>query len=490
MNNTQTAYWIVPLGISVDDFDFTWRPDPHDPPFIHQFGTQWQKTGGPRFVVPGATNIKYVDTLHVEKIAIDDNWRRVRDVKFDLTWHPDANDPPYIHQFYDQFGDLGPRYIVAGATEIKYHSDLVAKKLDMTKWEIPSNLDISGFDFWWQPPEYEDQPYIYQFGTQHQRTGGPRYIVPGATDIKYIDGMVDKALPSMDNWQIPDGISDIDFDFSWHPGHTDLSYRHIFKITSAVTSETVEIVYQLPDAVADKHHTELTGTFKYKILDIVFVSNGETGAEERYQRLCEIAGRAVKRVSGVMGRENALRQAATISETAWFYCFPGKLSVDENFDFDWHPRLLDEPKHYIFYATNPVNGLEYGHMAAVCYNRQLVLETVDYGLDFTMSKLHDIVPITSGIARYNSDRIMTWRTAFREVIKLTANPTEENQVRLETWLSTATGDFAHWSLQGARDGVDYYRQVNGNHKELMRTFHWDWLSEHFEQLYPKLLTTE
>jgi hypothetical protein len=254
--------------------------------------------------------------------------------------------------------------------------------------------------------------------------------------------------------------------------------------------ETVEIVYQLPDAVADKHHAELTGTFKYKILDIVFVSNGETGAEERYQRLCKIAGRAVKRVSGVTGRENALRQAATISETAWFYCFPGKLSVDENFDFDWHPRLLDEPKHYIFYATNPVNGLEYGHMAAVCYNRQLVLETVDYGLDFTMSKLHDIVPITSGIAQYNSDRIMTWRTAFREVIKLTANPTEENQVRLETWLTTATGDFAHWSLQGARDGVDYYQQVNGNHKELMRTFHWDWLSEHFEQLYPKLLTNE
>jgi hypothetical protein len=107
-----------------------------------------------------------------------------------------------------------------------------------------------------------------------------------------------------------------------------------------------------------------------------------------------------------------------------------------------------------------------------------------------MSKLHDIVPITSGIAQYNSDRIMTWRTAFREVIKLTANPTEENQVRLETWLTTATGDFAHWSLQGARDGVDYYQQVNGNHKELMRTFHWDWLSEHFEQLYPKLLTNE
>jgi hypothetical protein len=97
-----------------------------------------------------------------------------------------------------------------------------------------------------------------------------------------------------------------------------------------------------------------------------------------------------------------------------------------------------------------------------------------------MSKPHDIVPILSGIAEYNSDPVMTWRTAFREAIKLKADGSVESMDRLYCWLSEANGTYAEWSIQGAKDGVEYYDSVAGNHSELMKTFSWSWLEQHYE----------
>jgi hypothetical protein len=50
-----------------------------------------------------------------------------------------------------------------------------------------------------------------------------------------------------------------------------------------------------------------------------------------------------------------------------------KLEVSSMFDWSWQPDRLQEPKHYIFHALNPVNGLEYGHQAMIAYNKKLVL---------------------------------------------------------------------------------------------------------------------
>mgnify|MGYP003353384954 CR=1 FL=1 len=84
-------------------------------------------------------------------------------------------------------------------------------------WEIPDNLDTTGFDFDWRPSP-QDRPYIHQFGTQWQKTGGPKYISSGATKdspVKYIDTRILKAkrLPNPNNpcWQVLDKIKDFDF---------------------------------------------------------------------------------------------------------------------------------------------------------------------------------------------------------------------------------------------------------------------------------------
>jgi hypothetical protein len=351
-------------------------------------------------------------------------------------------------------------------------------------WEVPDNIDTTDFDFTWRPDVYEEE-YIHQFGTQWQKTGGPRLVVAGATKIKYQDFQRARALPDMSKWKLPrmTGIDRIDFDYSWHPDDTDEMFNYVFGDQQGTAEESKIIQYTRQHGAEIKFVDKPVANVVYTPLDIIFLSNGETDEQLRYDRLCKVASRPVKWIKGINGRENALREAARQSSTKWFFLFPGKLWADENFDFDFQPIRYHDIKHYIFYAKNPLNGLEYGHQAAVCYNQRLVLETLDYGLDFTMSKAHDIIPVLSGIAQYNSDITMTWRTAFREVIKLKAEDSDESRKRLQIWLTEARGQHCEWSIIGAQDGIAYYNSVNGEHSELMKSFSWQWLDEYFTSRY-------
>jgi hypothetical protein len=157
-----------------------------------------------------------------------------------------------------------------------------------------------------------------------------------------------------------------------------------------------------------------------------------------------------------------------------------KLEVVE-FDWRWMPDYFQEPKHYIFNSHNPVNGLEYGHQGVIAYNKRLVLENNEPGIDFTLSQPHESVPILSGIAHFDQDSWMTWRTAFREVVKLkhsmATQPTVETEHRLNVWLTKAEGNFAEYCLAGACDAVEYYDQVAGDYELLKLSFDWAFLKD-------------
>ena len=221
--------------------------------------------------------------------------------------------------------------------------------------------------------------------------------------------------------------------------------------------------------------------------DIIYISNGEPEAESWYTHLAQTCGRTVKRVIDVDGRSAAYKAAAELSTTPWFFAVFAKLEVIQEFDWTWQPDWLQEPKHYIFNSRNPVNGLEYGHMGVIAYNRQLVLATDNPGLDFTLSKAHAVIPRLSAVAHYNTTPELTWRTAFREVIKLKDDIEKtgsvESDYRLDTWLTRADGDYAEFSLLGAADAVDYYNKVNGDYTELMRSYEWSWLREYYSSRY-------
>ena len=260
----ETDRWSIPKNIDVSDFDFTWRPDPLEPPQIYQFGTQWQKTNGPTYTYPGATVVKYMDTQKAKFLPTQKNWDipvNVDVTDFDFSWHPDDTSPPYIYQFPTQWAlSGGPRYVVPGATQTKYvETDTPAKVLpSKANWEYDSSLiDEDAFDFSWHPYA-EDQPYIYQFGTQHQKTGGPRYIAPGATSnspVKYVDTRIIKStrLPNKKNWVVVNDLVIEDFDYSWHPDETETPYIYVFGNTQYGAEDMPTIQYVVDGATEIKY---------------------------------------------------------------------------------------------------------------------------------------------------------------------------------------------------------------------------------------------
>jgi hypothetical protein len=219
-------------------------------------------------------------------------------------------------------------------------------------------------------------------------------------------------------------------------------------------------------------------------LDIVFLSNGEACADENYEHLLKATKglpNRIVRVDGVNGRVEAYHAAAEASNTPWMFTVFAKLKINTKFDFNWQPDRLQIPKHYMFLAKNPVNGLIYGHQGMIAYNKQMTLDNPGYGLDFTLDSPHETIELLSGIATYNTDEWSTWRTAFREVIKLKKEDSEISNSRLEAWLTKATGDFAQSSLDGAKDGIDYYNEVDGKTDKLKLSYEWAWLRERFSK---------
>ena len=925
--------WFVPDNVDTSEFDFSWVPNPKDPEYIYQFGTQWQKTGGPKYIVEGASEIKYIDTHKAKALPNKDNWKIPNDLvidDFDYSWHPDTTDEAFIYEFGTQWHDRGGPLYIAKADpngQIKYVKDTIAiLGKNNLNWVIPNNVDVTDFDFSWIPHP-DEPPYIYQFGTQWQKTGGPNYIVEGANEVKYVDSTKAKSLPNKNNWTNPSQADVSNFDYSWHPDETappyiyqfgtlldkedgprymspntngeiiylervetlddetpvvenfskyiitttleDLIHQHpnelfwalnpdldysefdfnwrpsieqaqyvhafgssesektqtylvnssmwekgfrelnwiedkklddetLFKLfkksdmffvdrsnsesqsrfenlkqkypnlqktrylnswvdtinrcinrsttelcwilnseldysdfnfeyypnpwqmkmvqvfgtqwshwgtTFMVNRETFaqdtkyikiiehlsnlnfvkdrkakatnilyDIVYidhgnmdmsqlqgntvikfqdsyiatfqkmlnvlpvkkehyvwvassvcdykdfdftyicdpfakeqlhvfpsdrqkfgdtflvdvnklrsliddmniledyekinynqsqrvkRLPAPIIiteeDTHINSINTEFKFPYavfttkdnqdinvvdtepmslwtpeskniqitsaggtrivvpkeakeyvkrelydypyiitnsrlaksspMDIVFFSNGEASADSNYEHLLNITHglpNKITRIDGVSGRVNSQHAAANSSNTSWYFLVNAKLKVTSKFDFNWQPDRLQIPKHYIFHATNPVNGLKYGHQAIVVNNKKLTLENFGNGLDFTMDSEHEIIKIDSGIAVFNTNEWDTWRTAFRECIKLKASGTDENKNRLEIWSTVGIGKFSQYSLDAAQHAVEYYDEVKGDFDKLKLSYDWAWLKTYYESKY-------
>jgi hypothetical protein len=559
--------WVIPDHIDDTEFDYSWYPSIHEPKQTYQFGTQWQKTGGPKLVI-GDGVTKFMDFMRVVKLADPNNraWRPMFNVEFDYSWHPDDTEPAYNYVFGNQWHSSNKMptviYKVKGATATKYIDALKAiLKPDLTNWNIPDDVDVTHFDFSWVPDPNEP-PYIYQFGTQWQKTGGPQYIVKGAEHTKFVDIQRAIKLPNLRNWRIIEPIVKDTFDFSWHPDATEENYTYVFGNQYFDAEKMPTLMYKSKQTVGNKYvtdikanlyitvinytdsiyesvidskfetayglftkpgteidlskiisgkidtlhiagdsaivprncrmliHDKLTDYYNVvrhydretKPLDIIFFSNGEACADENMDHLLSLnLPNRIVHIKGVNGRVASQHAAAQASNTDWYFLVNAKLQVNKDFDFNWQPDILKSRRHYIFRATNPVNGLEYGHQAIVANNKILTLNTVVRGLDFTMDSAHEVVNINSGISRYNTSEWDTYRTAFRECIKLKHYGDSESLARLNIWLTIANGDFAQYSLLGAKDAVEYYNSVNGDIEKLKLSYDWAWIKERFEK---------
>ena len=133
-------------------FNFTWEPAPWESNFRHAFNSQWQKDSG-TYLVPktGFTETKYNTDNPVVRLPDPDRWDNM-DNNFDYTWHHDPAEPPYIYQFGTQHQKTGgPLYTVEGAKDTKFIGDItstvraVAQGAVLIKHlntEYPATIDI------------------------------------------------------------------------------------------------------------------------------------------------------------------------------------------------------------------------------------------------------------------------------------------------------------------------------------------------------------
>jgi hypothetical protein len=496
MNN-----WSIPDNVDTGTFDFSWRPDPGDPAYIYQFGTQHQRTGGPRYTIAGATDVKYVDQIKIKT-------GRVASAIIEID-HMDGNAGQIANttktvRYFDNYLDTLKRV----AKSIPDEHEFV--------WICSSVCNYTNFDFTWHP-EIWQATMLHVFASDGEKFGDTFFMhVPTFKlrseklqlldwyDINFIGpGVPRRLLPVIKHsydthveamktidWQGPLAVFTTDNELGSVPPVP--LWRDKTKTIVPLSPGASKVI--VPKSAVPYIKTQaydypyIDRTQRHmctdQLLDIVFIDNGEPNADDNYQYLKWAAERAhqpnIHRSSGVTGRVAAYCAAARLSTTPWFFAVFAKLEVSSSFDWSWQPDRLQEPKHYIFHAYNPVNGLEYGHQAMIAYNRKLVLENTAPGLDFTLDSAHEVVPIVSGIANYHYSKWVAWRTAFRECIKLKHSlPDVENEYRLTRWLTALNNvENSEYSIWGAEDAVEYYDAVGGDFVKLKKSYDWDWLASY------------
>ena len=486
--------WNIPPGFDVTTFDWSWHPDPTDPPYIYQFGTQHQRTGGPQYPVPGALDLKFVDQL---KGCVKSGTTPIIEIDHMDGHAGSVSGTVKTARYFDNYRDTLKR--IANTVDYEY------------VWIVSSVCDYANFDFSWHPEQWQNT-MLHVFASDGEKFGDTFYMhVPSFRDRIAQFDLLDWYPLNFVGINVP--RRPLPVILHSHDTHVQVARNTDWAGPLAVfATEPVQQVPCVPlwrektkaivplsagasqvivpktavpyikSQLYDYAHIDRSQRHLHNEspLDIVFIENGEPNALDNLRALSSATASRDNRVMvsrGVTGRVAAYHAAAEMSTTPWFFAVFAKLRVNPDFDWSWQPDRLQEPKHYIFHAYNSITGLTYGHQAMIAYNKKLVLANAGQGLDFTLDSAHEVVPILSGTAEYAYTPWMAWRTAFRECLKLKGNTDVESGFRLYRWLESDDSD-GTWSMKGAQDAVEYYDAVKGDMTELRKSYDWAWLASY------------
>ena len=247
-------------------------------------------------------------------------------------------------------------------------------------------------------------------------------------------------------------------------------------------SNQIESLYNTPGYI--KPQLEKIAFFKQ--YDIFFVSYNEPNADKNWQILSQRFPHA-QRIHGIIGIDNAHRECAIRSTTNMFWTVDGDTIVDEDFTFEYIPPIYDRDYTHIWYSRNPINELEYGNGAVKLWPTTKVREYRGSWLDYTTSIGQlKIMEQTIATTAFNSSPYETWKSAFRECVKLSHNiennPEDKESIsRLHIWSNIQNNaDFSDYCIKGACDALVWY-SFNKNNLDLINDFSWiEKLFEHFK----------
>ena len=224
--------------------------------------------------------------------------------------------------------------------------------------------------------------------------------------------------------------------------------------------------------------------------DIVYISYKEPNADKKFAKLqvhlqeknhlCKLIW--VRNIKGIF---NAHKRAAKLASTKMFWVVDADAEIQNDFIFDYIPDVYDQEVVHVWASKNPITNDEYGYGGVKLFPTQMVVDATSWGIDFTtgLSSRFKSMPQVSCVTRFNTDAFSTWRSAFRECVKLTLNDDAESKQRLDTWINTrGDEEFTAEAVSGALEGNTFAKENKNNLAELDKINDFKWLEEKWKQL--------
>ena len=227
-------------------------------------------------------------------------------------------------------------------------------------------------------------------------------------------------------------------------------------------------------------------------LDVVFISYDELNADQNWGKVKNICPYA-QRIHGIKGIFEAHKAAAKLATSDMFWVVDGDAEILPSWNFDFQPLIFDRDCVHIWKSKNSINDLVYGYGGVKLFPTSLLKYATSHCIDVTtsISNKLKIIDEISNITAFNTDPFNTWRSAFRECVKLSSNIIKNSNViesneRLSVWTTVGESrSYGRYAIAGAKSGKKYGEE-NSNSPELLKLINdRDWLLEQFnkEKLY-------
>ena len=159
-------------------------------------------------------------------------------------------------------------------------------------------------------------------------------------------------------------------------------------------------------------------------MDIFFISYDEPNADENWNKLKTRFSNA-KRIERIKGIHQAHIEAAKRSSTGMFWVVDADAVLVDSFEFDvshFAKSTVFSKSVYVFQSINPINDLVYGYGGVKLLPKIITMKIDTSAIDMTtsISSYFYPIPIISNISSFNTDPFNTWKSAFRECVKLSS----------------------------------------------------------------------
>jgi hypothetical protein len=220
--------------------------------------------------------------------------------------------------------------------------------------------------------------------------------------------------------------------------------------------------------------------------DIIFISYNEPQADENFSRL-KARFPYAQRVQGIKGIHQAHIAAAKKAFTKMFWVVDADAQILDTFNFDHVVSEYDLENVHVWRSRNPINDLEYGYGGVKLLPKSLTqnMDVSKPDMTTSISSLFKAMPEISNVTAFNVDAFNTWKSAFRECVKLASKTIDrqddaDTNYRLNIWCTRGLDrPFGREAIEGAVQGKQYGLENKDNNESLKMINDFDWLRERF-----------